>query len=184
MGGQGPQCRQTSSHHDTLNRSSLSLDHKSPGHPLLSTLSADPRCLWPQTGLGSLHPRGGQALAGMGSRVGPSLIIRRENAATVPGRGESYRAGPWAPQGHTGSSPEAQRSQTLYGTRSPTAHLNLGQTQLIEVLQAHCGPSSPRLMALAFWKSPAAISQELPAWGPVPTSTLLPEGLPSLPGDR
>lgn len=64
------------------------------------------------------------------------------------------------------------------------AHLDPGQIQCIEALQETHGPSSPRLLALAFWGSPAALSQELPARVPVPTctlSTLLPEGLTSLP---
>lgn len=58
------------------------------------------------------------------------------------------------------------------------AHPDPGQIQCIEALQECCGP---RLTALAFWRSPAAFSQELPAWGPVPACTLLPEDLTSLP---
>lgn len=112
----------------------------------------------------------------MGSGVDLGLSIGREKA-TSPSRGGIRQAGPLAPQRLTGARPSR-------GMESPRAHFDPEQVQCGEAFGGPHGSSSLRLMALDFWKSPATLYKELPAWGSIltcTTSTFLLEALTSPP---
>lgn len=112
----------------------------------------------------------------MGSGVDLGLSIGREKA-TSPSRGGIGQAGPLAPQRLTGA-------RSSRGMESPRAHFDPEQAQCSEAFGGPHGSSSLRLMALDFWKSPATLYKELPAWGSIltcTTSTFLVEALTSPP---
>lgn len=143
----------------------------------------------PKTGLGLCTPgecgKQAWALAGPsrnGEQGGPQPSIRREKSNYCPQQRGSLQGWLWALEDH--------RSQSPLGHKKPHGPLllYLGQILFVEAPQRPCGSGFPRWRALNLQESWAALHQALPTWikshPALELSTLLPEGLASLPRGR